>query len=149
MPQIVFPNIRPLTKALTVVNRAAYQLTGGRVGGSFSGAPIMLLITTGHRSGKERKTPLLYIEDGGNFVVAASNFGHDRHPGWYLNLKANPKAEVQLRKLRKAVTGETADADEKARLWPRFTEIYSGYDQYLKRTDREIPVVILRPEAEA
>lgn len=149
MPQFVFPNIRPLTKALTVVNRAAYELSRGRIGGRFSGAPIMLLITTGHKSGKERKTPLLYIEDGGSYVVAATNFGHDLHPGWYLNLRANPKVEVQLGKERRAVTAETASPEEKERLWPRFVEMYAGYDQYLKRTDRNIPVVVLRPEEEA
>lgn len=92
---IVFPRFRPLNNLLTSSNRALYRASGGRIGGRFAGAPIYLLVTRGRRSGTERTHPLLFIEDGENLVVAASNFGQQNHPSWYLNLKSDPEVWVQ------------------------------------------------------
>lgn len=143
----VFPRFRPLNNFLTTSNRALYRLSGGRIGGSFAGAPIYLLVTKGRKSGKERAHPLLFIEDGENMVVAASNFGHENYPAWYLNLQADPKAWVEKPKERLAVAAEDAEGGERDRLWERFAELYEGYRTYEKRTDRHIPVVVLKPRA--
>lgn len=140
----VFPRIRPLNNLLTVSNRALLRATGGRVANSFAGAPIYLLVTKGRKSGKERALPLLFLEDGEDHVVAASNFGHENFPAWYLNLKADPQAWIEKGNERIAVTAVEADGEERERLWRRFTELYEGYKTYETRTDRRIPVVVLR-----
>jgi deazaflavin-dependent oxidoreductase (nitroreductase family) len=141
----VFPRFKPLNDLLTVSNRALYQASGGRIGNSFAGAPIYLLVTKGRKSGKERAMPLLFVEDGGNLVVVASNFGHENHPAWYLNLKADPNASVDKGKERIAVTAVEAEGSERRRLWERFAEVYEGYRTYEKRAGRHIPVVVLKP----
>ena len=94
----------------------------------------------------ERTTPLVYYEDGDNLVLIASYGGAPEHPEWYLNLRKNPKVKVQIGRETKAVIAERASAEERARLWPLVTEMYSQYNDYQTRTKREIPVVILRPE---
>jgi deazaflavin-dependent oxidoreductase (nitroreductase family) len=122
-----------------------YQLTGGLIGGSFLGRPILLLRTTGRKSGRSYTTPLQYLQDGDNMVLAASNGGSNRHPDWWLNLQAHPDAEVQIRLQRKHVTAELAKSRERARLWGRLVDMYPGYQDYQMTTQREIPVVVLRP----
>ena len=104
----------------------------------------MLLTTTGRKTGKERTTPLLYLEDAGRYVVIASLGGAPKHPVWYLNLLANPAAAVRVGKRRIAVTAETASPEEKERLWPLAVQMYASYAGYQAKTDREIPVVVLR-----
>lgn len=141
----VFPRFRPLNNLLTVSNRALYRASGGRIGGSFAGAPVYLLVTRGRKSDKERAQPLLFIEDGENLVVAASNFGHENHPAWYLNLKADPEVWVEKGRERLPVLASDVEGKERARLWERFAELYEGYRVYEQRTDREIPVVVLKP----
>lgn len=142
---ILIPRFRPLNDLLTVSHRMLYRVANGRVGNRFAGTPMYLLITKGRKSGKERANPLLFLEDGDNYAVAASNFGHDNHPAWYLNLKADPNARIDLGSETIDVVAEEADGEERERLWERFTEIYNGYQEYEKRTDRRIPVVVLRP----
>jgi deazaflavin-dependent oxidoreductase (nitroreductase family) len=104
---------------------------------------VLLLTTTGRKSGRERTIPLLYLQDGEELVVVASNGGAPRHPAWWLNLEANPRATVEVgdRKLR--VRAEQASPEEKERLWPKLVAMYSSYEDYQKRTEREIPVIIL------
>ena len=126
-----------------------YRLTGGVLGGSIAGRPILLLTTTGRKSGRRRTTPLMYLEDDGNLVVIASNGGNPRHPAWWLNLLNDPHADVQLRSARKRVMAEEASGEERERLWRAIVDVYSGYEDYQRSTERQIPVVILRPEAEA
>ncbi len=137
---------RTLIRCVSATHRFWYRLTGGAIGGKLGKAPMLLLTTTGRKSGRLRTTPLLYLADGENMVVIASNGGSDRDPGWWVNLKHNPRAQVQVGRARKTVTAEKAGAEEKGRLWPLVTELYPGYDGYQKRTNREIPVVVLRPE---
>ena len=105
----------------------------------------MLLITKGRRSGKSRTIPLLYIRHGKAMVVVGSNGGSDYVPAWWLNLRANPDAEVEIGRERTPVTARKATPAERARLWPEFTSRFSGYAEYAKRTAREIPVVMLEP----
>jgi deazaflavin-dependent oxidoreductase (nitroreductase family) len=136
---------RFLFRFFVVANRRLYELTGGGVGGSFKGAPVLLLRVRGRRSGRLRVTPLLYLEDGDRLVVVASAGGSPRHPGWFHNLRATPAAEVQVGRERRAVQARVASAEERTSLWPRLVSMYAEYETYQARTEREIPVVILEP----
>ena len=141
------PN-RMVVRCVSAVHEFWYRLTGGLVGGRVGRAPVLLLTTIGRKSGRRRTTPLLYMPDGRDLVIIASNGGSDQHPGWWLNLRRNPLAEVQLGRERLTMRAEKAGAEEKGRLWPRITGMYPQYDSYQRRTKRDIPVVILRPEGE-
>ena len=132
--------------ALTRVHLAVHRLTGGRVGGSTLGTPVLFLTTTGRKSGQPRTIPLNYFRAGDAFVVIASNAGQAAHPAWYLNLLADPRATIQVGRARRRVVARAADAEEKRRLWPRVVQMSRLYDAYRRRTPRDIPVVLLRPE---
>jgi deazaflavin-dependent oxidoreductase (nitroreductase family) len=147
------PRGRPYGGLITAAQRAAtklhsfvYRVTKGRVGGSIVGGPVLLLTTTGRKSGEERTIPLLYLPEGRDFVVVGSNGGTSSHPAWWLNLRANPVATVEIGGSKTRVRAEKASPGEKERLWPRLVEMYGGYEGYRRRTDREIPVIILHPE---
>ena len=115
------------------------------MGGSGRARLVLLLTTTGRKSGKQRTTPLLYLEDAGRYVVIASVGGAPKHPAWYLNLLANPAATIEVGRRKLAVTASTASPEERARLWPLAVQMYRGYEDYQAKTTREIPVVILSP----
>ena len=129
--------------ALSRVNIVLYRATRGRVLGRIGKAPVLLLTTTGRRSGAPRTTPLLYLADGDRLVVVASYGGRPHHPAWYLNLQAHPGVGVQIRGVHERRRARTATADEAEQLWPRLTAIYGAYADYRRRTTREIPVVVL------
>ena len=135
-----------LMNAFIALNVWLYRVSGGRMMGRMGAAPILLLTTTGRRSRRERTVPVLYLDDGGRFVIVASLAGAPRHPAWFLNLEANPKVELQVRSRRFSATARRASADEKAQLWPRLTGMYPAYEDYQKRTTRDIPVVIATPD---
>jgi deazaflavin-dependent oxidoreductase (nitroreductase family) len=121
-----------------------YLETDGEVGYRWrNGAPILILTTTGRRSGEERVKPLIFGEDDGRYVVVASKGGAKHHPDWYLNLQADPDVHVQVKADRFAARARTAEGEERARLWERMAEIWPAYDDYRQKTDREIPVVVL------
>lgn len=124
-------------------NTWLYRKTGGKLGGTLMGAPVLLLTTTGHKSGQKRTVPLLYLKDGARYVVVASKGGFPTDPAWYLNLKANAEVEVQEGSDVKAMRARTVSDDEKAQLWPRLVGMYKHYQEYQDRTDRSIPVVSL------
>jgi deazaflavin-dependent oxidoreductase (nitroreductase family) len=126
-------------------NRTVYELTGGRVGGRFGSAPVLLLRVRGRRTGKLRVTPLLYLANGDRLAVVASAGGAPAHPGWFHNLQSSPDAEVQLGRERRSVRARVATPQERDRLWPRLVAMYPAYDEYQRRTERSIPVVILEP----
>lgn len=134
---------------LLVVSRihvALFRLTRGRVGGTIGkNLPVLLLTTIGRKSGKRRTTPLLYVEDGGRYVIVASVGGAPKHPAWYLNLRAEPNATIEVGGRTLAVRGETAGPEERVRLWQALTRMYPTYDAYQSRTTRIIPVVALTP----
>jgi deazaflavin-dependent oxidoreductase (nitroreductase family) len=143
---------RRIIKLMSTVNVRIYRLTGGRVGGTWRiGAgwrdpvPICLLEHRGRRTGKLRTTPLVYLSDGDDIVVVASQAGRPEHPLWFRNLEADPDVTVQVRRDRRAMRARTADAAERGRLWPRLVDLYADYDSYQSWTDREIPVVVLHP----
>jgi len=134
---------RRLFRALVRLNRLLYQLSGGGIGGRMRGAPVLLLTTTGRRSGRSYTTPLLFLADTNDYIVVASNGGAPRHPDWFLNLEANPEVEVQVRRELKRMRARIAGPEERARLWPRLVALYPPYESYRDRTSREIPVVVL------
>ena len=141
------PNIRWLLALITRVQRWLYLRTGGAIGASIFGITMLLLFNRGRRSGREHITPLLYIEDGGRYVIIASNAGDRRNPSWWLNLQANPRACIQVRRDRIDVVARTAQGEERARLWQRLLQSYGYFDDYARRSQREIPVVVLEPAA--
>jgi deazaflavin-dependent oxidoreductase (nitroreductase family) len=121
-----------------------YLETDGEVGYRWrNGAPILILATTGRKSGEERLRPLIFGEDDGRYVVVASRGGAPVHPDWYLNLRANPDVRVQVKADRFPARARTAEGEERERLWRRMVEIWPAYDEYWRRTEREIPVVVL------
>ena len=136
----------PLLHAVSRIHVAIYRASRGKLLGSIGkGMPVLLLTTTGRKSGRRRTTPLLYLDDGARYVVVASVGGAPQHPAWYLNLRADPRATVEINGRTRAVRAETAGPEERARLWLAVTAMYSGYDTYQARTSREIPIVILTP----
>jgi deazaflavin-dependent oxidoreductase (nitroreductase family) len=141
MPKLV---LALLKKALFCFHVGAYRLTSGRMLSKVVGAPVLLLTTTGRKTGKRRTWPLLYLVEGDSYVVVASNGGSPTHPSWYLNLTSNPAATIQLGSYHISVDAQTASPEEKAFLWPKMVELYSGYETYQGRTKRQIPLVMLK-----
>jgi deazaflavin-dependent oxidoreductase (nitroreductase family) len=127
------------------LNVPLYRLTGGRVGGKLAGSPVLLLTATGRKSGQPRTTPVLYLADGERQIVIGSNAGHRNEPAWSLNLKANPEAEVEIGRERRPVKARVAEGEERAELWQRVNEQYSGFDDYEARTSRDIALFVLEP----
>ena len=122
-----------------------YRRSGGKSFGHLRGMPILLLTTIGRKSGKQRVTPVMYIRDGNNNVVTASNSGEDKHPGWFVNLRANPQITIEVDGMTKSVMAHQASPEEKARLWLQLVEQAPFFDGYRKKTRRDIPMVILQP----
>lgn len=129
-----------------VIHRNVFVRTNGRWLGKMFGMQVVLLETTGRKTGKKRQTMLTSpLQDGDRVVLVASWGGDDRHPTWYLNLRANPEVVATFDGKRQTMHARTASPDEKADLWPRVVERYRGYGGYQTKTDREIPLVILEP----
>ncbi|WP_432854509.1 nitroreductase family deazaflavin-dependent oxidoreductase [Amycolatopsis sp. CA-161197] len=121
-----------------------YEETDGEVGHDWQpGVPALVLTTKGRKSGADRKLALIYQEAAGNPVVVASNGGAPKHPSWYLNLQANPEVRVQVGADRFTARARTAEGEERAQLWDKMAQVWPYYNDYTKRTDREIPVVVL------
>lgn len=127
------------------LHRTVYRLTRGRVGKRTAQGPVILLTHTGRKSGKRYTTPLLSMPDGDGWVVVASNGGRPEHPAWFHNVKANPDVEVQDGRRTITAVATVASPERRAELWPRLHEQYEGWAHYQTLTDREIPVVELRP----
>jgi len=120
-----------------------YRETNGEQGYLWNGAPILLLTTTGRKSGQARTSALIFGRDGDDLLLVASQGRAPTHPNWYHNLSANPDVEVQVEGDVFPATARTATGDEKARLWSIMTDVWPNYDQYQGRTDRQIPLVVL------
>jgi deazaflavin-dependent oxidoreductase (nitroreductase family) len=120
-----------------------YVDTDGEDGHEWQGTTVLILTTTGRRSGEERPTPLIYQRHGDDYLVVASKGGSPEPPAWYLNLQANPEVQVQVKGDRFAARARTAQPDEKPELWQAMTAVWPAYDEYQTKTDREIPVVVL------
>jgi deazaflavin-dependent oxidoreductase (nitroreductase family) len=121
-----------------------YRETDGEVGHDWQGTITLLLTTKGRKSGEERTTPLIYQPVGDDeYAIVASKGGSDAPPAWYLNLEADPEVGVQVKGDRFTARARTASPEERERLWPTMTATWPAYDDYQKRTEREIPVVVL------
>lgn len=140
-------NAKDLTaKAVTSFHRAVFSATRGRMASRMFGMPVVLLTTTGRRSGKKRQTMLASpVQEGDKVMLVASYGGDPRHPTWFLNLRDHPDVEITMEGRRRKMRARVATDGEKQDLWPRIVERYKGYGQYQRRTDRQIPVVILEP----
>lgn len=136
----------PLLNRLMGLHTKAYRASGGRIGHRIPGLPPTLLLDhVGARSGTRRTSPLLYIDDGAGAVIVASKGGFPKHPAWFHNLRAHPETTVQIGSEVREVRARVATAAERKRLWPQAVAAYSGYADYQRRADREIPLVILEP----
>jgi F420H(2)-dependent quinone reductase len=127
------------------LNVPLYRLSRGRLGGKVGRAPVLLLTSTGRRSGQRRTAPVLFMQDGANVVVIGSNAGNRNEPGWSYNLKANPDAQVEIRGERRPVQARVAAGEERERLWKAMNAEYEGFEDYSVRTDRDIAVFVLEP----
>ena len=134
-----------VANALAALNVRLYRLSGGRIGGRMSRAPVLLLHHVGRKSGTKRVTPALFLADDDRIVLVGSNGGAPKAPAWVLNLRANPVTEVEVGSERVAVRARAATAEERARYWPRLVASYPSYATYQERTEREIPVLVLEP----
>jgi deazaflavin-dependent oxidoreductase (nitroreductase family) len=133
-------------KAMNSFHRGLMKLTGGRVGWQAGSMPVVELTTTGRKSGQPRTVLLTSpVQEGSTYVVVASRGGDDQHPAWFLNLRDNPDVEVTTRGETRRMHARAADAAERARLWPLVTAEHKNYAGYQKKTDREIPLVLLQP----
>jgi F420H(2)-dependent quinone reductase len=135
----------PIVDLFWKVHPWLYRKSGGRLLGKLAGMRVLLLTTTGARSGAPRTTALTYLEADGALVVIGSFLGEPRHPAWVHNLRANPRATAQVGAREIRVTAREAQGAERARLWQQLVAIQPGYREYEDRTDREIPVVVLTP----
>ena len=122
-----------------------FRANSGRVGGYFEGAPMLILHSTGAKSGEERVHPLMYLQVDGTCAIFASKAGAPTHPDWYYNLLAHPSATIEVGTETKAVTARVAEGEERDALWTTQKERYPGFAEYERKTTREIPVIILEP----
>jgi len=136
-----------LMKTIGRVHAFLYRATRGVVGGHMDGLDILLLHTRGRRSGEWRCVPVPYFESGRDLLLIASFGGNDRHPAWYLNLRAHPEVELQVGGRKLGSRAETATGEERARLWQQVIDDQPRYADYQRKTSREIPVVVLRGAA--
>jgi deazaflavin-dependent oxidoreductase (nitroreductase family) len=125
-----------------------YRISGGRIGGKMQGGDVLLLTTTGRKTGKQRTLPLIYIMDGPAYVLTASA-GGARNPGWFFNLRDNPRAVIQVRDKQINVVAEVADKEKKREFWARLVAMIPSYETYQQKTTREFPMAILHPVDES
>jgi len=137
--------LKVLFRSIFSIFVVLYQLTSGKFGGNVQRLRVLLLTTTGRKTGKKRTTPLGYFEHDGGYVIIASNAGFDTHPAWFHNLSSNPQVTLQVQDRQLAAIAEPADPELRKQLWAKLVELAPGYKAYQKRTTREIPLVILRP----
>jgi deazaflavin-dependent oxidoreductase (nitroreductase family) len=136
-------------KVMNALHKTVLTLSFGKIGGNLLGMPAFELITTGRKSGRRRSVMLTSpYQEGDTVAIVASKGGDDEHPAWFLNLRDDPAVEVRYPgQDARPMTARIADAEERARLWPLITEDHDNYAGYQKKTDREIPVVLLEPRS--
>jgi deazaflavin-dependent oxidoreductase (nitroreductase family) len=136
-------------KAMNAVHRVALAVTRGKVGWNLLGMPVVELTTTGRKSGQPRRVMLTSpLQEGSTIVVVASRGGDDTHPAWFLNLQAHPEVEVAFDgQPKRPMTARVATPEERARMWPVLSTAHTNYAGYQRKTEREIPLVLLEPTA--
>ena len=134
-------------KTMNTVHRTILKLSGGRFGWEASNMPVLELTTTGRKSGQPRAVMLTSpLQEGSTVVIVASRGGDDQNPAWFLNLRDDPNVEVSLKGAPKQpMTARVATPEERARMWPKIIADHKNYGGYQKRTEREIPLVLLEP----
>jgi deazaflavin-dependent oxidoreductase (nitroreductase family) len=132
-------------RAADRLTQLTFRLTGGRLGGRQLKYTILLLETTGRKSGRPRTHALLYVRDGERYIICASNFGAPQHPAWYWNLRAMARGQIQVGQRRLMVTARDAEGEERTRLWHLLCASWPTYDSYQASVSRQIPVVVLTP----
>src|SRR5260221_11834524 len=119
-----------------------FNVSGGRIGGKMGQVPVLLLTTTGRKTGKQRTLPLVYIMDGSAYVITASAGGADKHPGWFFNIRSNPQATIQVKDKNITVTAEIAGPEKKPGLWARLVEVAPKFGAYQKAARAGIPMLV-------
>jgi deazaflavin-dependent oxidoreductase (nitroreductase family) len=135
----------PSTSDWARENAETYMKSGGTDGTELKGKRVILLTTVGAKTGKIRKTPLMRVENDGEYAVVASLGGAPKHPVWYWNIKKNPRVELQDGEVTKDYEAREVVGDDKAVWWERAVEAWPDYADYQKKTDRQIPVFVLTP----
>jgi deazaflavin-dependent oxidoreductase (nitroreductase family) len=135
----------PIFRAILSFFVFLYRISKGKIGGTMQSLGVLLLNTTGRKSGKTRTTPLGFFEHEGDYVIIASNAGADHHPAWFHNLMSEPKATVEIKDRKVSVVARQAEPELRAKLWAQLVSVAPGYGPYEKRTEREIPIVLLHP----
>jgi deazaflavin-dependent oxidoreductase (nitroreductase family) len=140
------PGMGLALKFFSGVHRTLYRMSGGWLGSTLRGGPVLLLTTTGRKTGQDRTLPLSYVEAGDDdVVVVASAAGAPRNPAWYINLRANPRVRVQQGQQTRTMIARTVEGLDRVHLWERFVQKYPALADYQARASREIPVVVLQP----
>lgn len=132
-------------KLFMKVQVLVFRMTHGKGMAFMRGMPILLLNSIGRKTGKHRTTPLMYLRDGDNFVIIASNNGRDKHPSWYYNIKNSDQVELEIPGKRIKASPAVASEAEKEKLWSRLIAMAPFYEGYRKSTNRSIPLIVLRP----
>ena len=145
MTEKEFKRLRSFIKPFSRLNVLVYKLTGGRLMGSFMGRPVVLITMTGAKSGKPRTIPLMYVPHGEGVIIVGSQGGAPKSPVWVKNLELHPEIEAQYRSRKMKLRARRASDDEKAAVWPTCVEHYPPFEDYQKRTDRNIPVYLCEP----
>jgi F420H(2)-dependent quinone reductase len=127
------------------LNVPLYRLSGGRIGGRVGRAPVLLLTTTGRKSGEPRTAPVLYLAEGDHLILINTNAGNAKVPAWSLNRTANPEATVEVGRKRQTVRARIAEGEERTELWRKSNAQYAGFDDYEAKLDRKISVFVLEP----
>lgn len=140
------PILVRLARLATAAHVALYRLTNGAIGGKAQHMPVLLLTTTGRKSGKHYTTPLVYLADGDCFIVVASNGGQAKLPNWWLNMRKSKQAQVEVGRKHLRVSVQEASGEERQRLWSRIIAYRAGHEAYQQRTPYPLPIVILHPE---
>jgi deazaflavin-dependent oxidoreductase (nitroreductase family) len=139
---------RLMTAALRLfshIHLLVYRHTGGAIAGRIYGNPVLLLTTTGRKTGKKRTTPLAYLNDDDTMIIIGGSAGGVEHPAWWLNLQANPEAEVQVGRRTLRVRATEATQQEQQRLWSRYPSMQARFAFMQRRMSRKIPVIVLHP----
>lgn len=140
------PLVARLARAATAAHVALYRRSSGKIGGQAQHMPVLLLTTTGRKSGQPHTTPLVFMPDGDDFIVVASNGGQARLPNWWLNMRKSKQAHIEVGRKRLRVSVQEANGEERERLWSRIIAYRAGHETYQQRTPYPLPVVILHPE---
>ena len=146
IPAKAIPLIKKFMHVMTRVHVWLYMTSNGRIAKNFSGSPCCMVVMTGRKTGKKRTIPLIYIPNGEEVILIASQGGMDIHPVWYRNLLADPHVEIIADGKRRKMVVRQADDAEKAERWPIAVAVYKDFNEYQARTDRDIPLMICTPE---